>query len=215
MKLMLALVGLFLTVAAAQEPVTITYWQYDYETRVAAIDQLIAQFEEANPDIKVVQETYPYDAYQQRIAAALAAGQGPDVLQLFYGWLPGFVRSGYLEPLPDTYFDPATLDETFVPMVQAAKFDGDYYGLPTAVRSLALFYNADKLQEAGFDGPPATWAEFVETGESADRQTRPPLLPSRLRHLTQRSRPQPHPHGLDEAVRYRALQRRQHQSLVR
>ena len=166
LKLAALLLGTSLTFAAAQEPVTITYWQYDYETRITAIDQLIEQFEAANPDIQVVQETFPYDAYQQRIAAALAAGQGPDVLQLFYGWLPGFVRSGYLEPLPAQYFDSANLDETFVPMVQAAKFNGDYYGLPTAVRSLALFYNADKLQEAGFDGPPKTWAEFVDIAEA-------------------------------------------------
>src|SRR5690606_11214332 len=40
------------------------------------------------------------------------------------------------------------------------------YGLPTAVRSLALFYNLDKLQAAGFDGPPATWDEFVEMAKA-------------------------------------------------
>lgn len=152
--------------AFAQEPVEIVYWQYDYATRIDAMNQLIEQFEAENPDIRVRQETFPYDAYQQQVAASLPAGQGPDVIQLFYGWLPSWQRAGYLEPLPEEHFDTAQLDEEFVPMAQAAKIDGEYYGLPTAVRSLALFYNADMLREAGFDGPPETWSEFIEMGKA-------------------------------------------------
>lgn len=152
--------------AFAQEPVEIVYWQYDFATRIDAMNQLIEQFEAENPDIRVRQETFPYDAYQQQVAASLPAGQGPDVIQLFYGWLPAWQRAGYLEPLPEEYFDTEQLDEEFVPMAQAAKIGGEYYGLPTAVRSLALFYNADMLREAGFDGPPETWSEFIEMSKA-------------------------------------------------
>jgi multiple sugar transport system substrate-binding protein len=152
------------SIGAAQT--TITYWQYDYATRVDAMNQLIAQFEAANPDIKVVQETFPYDGYPAQVAASIPAGQGPDVAQLFYGWLPTWARGGYVVPLPDQYFDAAELDANFAPLVQAAKVDGTWYGLPTAVRSLALFYNADMLAAAGYDAPPATWDEFVEIAQA-------------------------------------------------
>ena len=77
--------GLALFASAATAQTVITYWQYDYATRVDAMNQLIEQFEAENPDIIVNQETFPYDAYQARVAAALAAGEGPDVVQLFYG----------------------------------------------------------------------------------------------------------------------------------
>lgn len=163
---------LFLGVATAQE-VQITYWQYDYATRIDAMNQLIEQFEAQNPDIDVVMETFPYDAYQQQVAASLPAGQGPDVIQLFYGWLPAWQRAGYVEPLPEEHFDPASLDEQFVPMVQAAKIGGEYYGLPTAVRSLALFYNADMLREAGYDAPPTTWDEFLEIAKALTEKRGP------------------------------------------
>ena len=153
--------GLLLAGLAFAQDVTITYWQYDYATRIDAMNQLITQFEAENPGIKVVQETFPYDAYQQQVGASLPAGEGADVVQLYYGWLPTWVRSGYVEPLPEQYFDTATIDSEFVPMVQAAKLDGQYYGLPTAVRSLALFYNKDMLAAAGYDAPPKTWDEFV------------------------------------------------------
>ena len=167
-------VGLFLVVGLAlAQDVSITYWQYDFGARVDAMTQLIEQFEAENPGITVVQETFPYDNYQEQIAASLPAGTGPDVVQLFYGWLPTWERSGYVEPLPEQYFDTAALDAEFVPMAQAAKLDGVYYGLPTAVRSLALFYNADKLEEAGYSEPPATWSEFIEIAKALTEKRGP------------------------------------------
>ena len=160
-RLLAVLVVLAAVSVAVAQQTTITYWQYDYATRVDAMNQLIAQFEAANPDIKVKQETFPYDAYQQQVAASLPAGQGADVVQLYYGWLPTWQRAGYVEPLPDQFFDSAAVDSDFIPMVQAAKIDGAYYGLPTAVRSLALFYNKDMFAAAGLGDAPTTWDEFI------------------------------------------------------
>lgn len=161
----IAVVALLLAGAASAQT-TITYWQYEFAVRVDAMNRLIERFEAENPDVIVRHETFPYDGYPQQVAAALAAGQGPDVVQLFYGWLPTWQRAGNVVPLPEEHFDYAALDEEFAPLVQAAKIDGVWYGLPTAVRSLALFYNLDKLQAAGFDGPPATWDEFVEMAKA-------------------------------------------------
>ncbi|UCH27754.1 MAG: extracellular solute-binding protein [Trueperaceae bacterium] len=163
-RAMLVAAVLLAGLAAAQ--VEILYWQYQFDARFDAMEQLIEQFNAENPDIVVRQETFPYDAYQQQVAASLPAGEGPDVVQLFYGWLPTWQRSGYVEPLPAEFFDAAELDATFVPMAQAAKLGGTYYGLPTAVRSLGLFYNKDLLSEAGYDSPPATWDEFIEIAKA-------------------------------------------------
>lgn len=152
---------LALSTAWAQDEVTITYWQYDFESKIDAIDTLIEQFEEANPNINVEQQTFPYDAFQQQVAAAVPAGQGPDVVNLFYGWLPAWADAGYLIPLPEEHFDVAMIEEAFIPTVQAARYQGEYWGLPTAVRNLALFYNQDLLEEAGIAEPPTTWDEFI------------------------------------------------------
>ena len=157
--------GIFLAGLAFAQ-VEIVYWQYEFGARVDAMNQLIEQFEAENPGITVRQETFPYDAYPQQVAASLPAGTGADVVQLFYGWLPTWERSGYVLPLPAEHFDFEVLDAEFVPMAQAAKLNGQWHGLPTAVRSLALFYNLDQIQEAGFDGPPETWDEFIEIAKA-------------------------------------------------
>ncbi|ADH64319.1 MAG: extracellular solute-binding protein [Deinococcota bacterium] len=148
---------------AFAQNVTITYWQYEFKSKVEAVDELIKRFQAANPGIKVVHQTFPYDAYQQKVASAVPAGQGPDVVNLYYGWLPTWVKAGYLQPLPDSL--AKTVDSDFISMVQAAKVNGKLYGVPTAVRSLALFYNKDLFKAAGISAPPKTWGEFVEVGK--------------------------------------------------
>ncbi|MDB5537112.1 MAG: transporter substrate-binding protein, partial [Devosia sp.] len=155
--------GISLLTLGAAQAVEIEYWQYAYETRVTAMDQLIANFEKANPDITVKQTTFPYDDYQTRVIAAKAAGQGPDVLQLFYGWLDKFQSGGVLQPLSPTVFPHDAIEADFFPIVTAMKRGDDYYGLPTAVRSLALFYNKKLFTEAGLDPskPPQTLDELV------------------------------------------------------
>ncbi len=151
--------------AGSQPRVTITYWQYFFESKVKLVDQLIAQFETQNPGVKVVHEHFPYDAYNQKVASAVPAGQGPDVINLFYGWVPLYVDSGYLQPLPTDAFPPVQIERDYVPMIKASRFDGKYWALPTAVRSLALFYNADLFRTAAVVRPPVTWDEFQGAAE--------------------------------------------------
>ncbi len=157
--------SLLLFSASAQEEVELTYWQYEFESKVETIDELIEAFEAEHPGITVEQQTFPYDAFQQQVAAAVPAGEGPDIVNLFYGWLPAWAGAGYLIPLPENSFDAASIERDFIPTVQGASYDGSYWGLPTAVRNLALFYNQEMFDEAGIDGPPATWDEFVEVAK--------------------------------------------------
>lgn len=156
----------------AQAAVEIEYWQYVFETRVKAIDRLIENFEKANPDIKVKQVTFPYADYQTRVIAANLGGQTPDVLQFFYGWLDKFVAGGLVQPLPKDTFPAQAIEAEFFPIVTALKRDGDYYGLPTAVRSLGLFYNKKLFTEAGLDPdkPPRTLDELVAAAEKLTKR---------------------------------------------
>ncbi|WP_118136974.1 extracellular solute-binding protein [Oceanicella sp. SM1341] len=159
------LAGTVLASAGSAGAVEIEYWQYIYETRVQAMDQLIEMFEAENPDITVKQVTFPYADYQTRVVAAKMAGNGPDVLQLFYGWTDRFVDGGVIQPLSKEAFPDEMIESEFFPIVSAMKRDGNYYGLPTAVRSLALFYNKKLFEEAGIDGPPQTLEELVADGQ--------------------------------------------------
>ncbi|MBZ4689205.1 extracellular solute-binding protein [Cereibacter changlensis] len=162
------LAGTSLVAGTAAQAVEIEYWQYVYETRVTAMDQLIDAFEAANPDITVKQVTFPYADYQTRVVAANMARKGPDVLQMFYGWTDQFVGGKVIQPLSPEVFPHDEIEAEFFPIVTAMKRGDDYYGLPTAVRSLALFYNKDLMTKAGLDpeNPPKTLDEMVAAAKA-------------------------------------------------
>ncbi|RCX19939.1 carbohydrate ABC transporter substrate-binding protein (CUT1 family) [Anaerobacterium chartisolvens] len=146
------------------EKVSIEYWQYFYETKVNLMDGLIKEFEAKNSNITVIQKHFPYDSYQQKVAAAISAGTGPDIINLYYGWVPKYVKSGTLQELPQASFSAEKIESSFAPMVKVNKFDGKYYTVPIAVRTLGLFWNKDIFKENGLDPekPPQTLEELVE-----------------------------------------------------
>lgn len=144
---------------AQAAPVRIEYWRSYFKERVTAMDQLIRRFQAANPGIAVQQTTFPYTQYRTKVAAAIPAGEGPDLVQLYYGWLRDYRRAKLISPLPADAFPPAEIERDFYPMVRQMRQDGAYYALPTAVRSMGLFTNRRLMREAGLDPdkPPATW----------------------------------------------------------
>ncbi len=144
---------------------TIVYWQYYYQTKKETIDVLIKEFEKQNPDITVQHVTFPYENYNQKVAASIPAGVGPDVINLYYGWIPKYVTSGYLQPLPASDFSDEYMKSNFFSfVVDGAKFQDTYYAVPIAVRSLALFWNKALFKATGLDPdkPPATLDELVD-----------------------------------------------------
>lgn len=166
--LLAAAMALGLLASGRAQAVEIQYWQYVFDTRVQAMTELIKQFEAENPGITVKQVTFPYADYQTRLIAAKAAGRGPDVMQLFYGWLDTFIAGKLVQPLPKAAFKDEEIEREFFPIVSAMKRDGQYYGLPTAVRAMALFYNKDLFQKAGLDPekPPRTLDELVAAAKA-------------------------------------------------
>lgn len=159
--------ALFSTAANAVE---IEYWQYFFDARVTAMEQLIEAFEAANPDITVKMTHFPYADYRTKVAAAIPAGEGPDVVQLFYGWLNDYKEAALIQPLPADTFPVAQIDSDFFPMVQAMKEGDNYWALPTAVRSLALFYNTRLFEEAGVEAPPESLAELMEVASALTKR---------------------------------------------
>lgn len=153
----------------AANAVEIEYWQYFFDARVTAMEQLIENFQAANPDITVTMTHFPYADYRTKVAAAIPAGEGPDVVQLFYGWLNDYVDAELIQPLPTDVFPAAEIDAEYFPMVQAMKEGDQYWALPTAVRSLALFYNERLLEEAGVT-PPTTLDEMIAAAEAMTKR---------------------------------------------
>ncbi len=145
--------------------VEIEYWQYEFPSKTELVNELIPEFEAANPGIKIKHVNFPYEDFLQQVAAAVQAGEGPDVLNVYFGWIPAYVQQQYLTPLNPEWFPHDKIESEFYPTISAAKIKDDYYALPTAVRTLALFCNMDLLDAAGVQ-PPTNWDEMVEVAKA-------------------------------------------------
>lgn len=142
----------------ASHEVTISYWGLweDGPTIQAAI----TEFQTAHPRIKVQYIKQSPRQYRERLQAAIARGDGPDVFQFHNTWTPMFRNE--LLPAPATLMSTAEFSSTFYPVASADLVGGQsIYGLPMMFDGLGLYYNESLLAAASVV-PPTTWPELLD-----------------------------------------------------
>jgi multiple sugar transport system substrate-binding protein len=152
-----------LTTAAYAQQKTITvathYNQEDMVPILACFDQYMAE----NPGITIVNQQVSYADFLQTIVTSRVGGTSPDIYNIYSIWAPQLVRANALAVPPADIVDwvKAGYAEG---TVGAATIGGQLYGIPTELSVFQLVYNKKMLAEAGYDKPPATWAELEEMG---------------------------------------------------
>ena len=86
------------------------------ETQNWGMEIVRTELKEIDPP-KDVQETMNkvVKAENEKIAALVPAGQGPDVGKPYYGWVPLWKDSGFILPLPEEAFPPKRFERTGFP----------------------------------------------------------------------------------------------------
>ncbi len=133
-----------------------------------AIIKLLPEFEKKT-GIKVNYEIVPYENTREKQVLNFTS-QGDLTLALVdLVWIGEFAENGWIDPIENFSKDPSITDpnlklDGFFPLLLDAfgSWGGKTYGLPFDNYSGLLFYNSCKLKEAGFDGPPKTWAELKD-----------------------------------------------------
>ncbi|MEG0768185.1 MAG: extracellular solute-binding protein [Clostridia bacterium] len=97
--------------AAAEGETTISLWTFPVWSMDGSFEaELIAAFEAANPNIKVVLTTIDYQAGDDKLNAAIEAGTGPDVLFESPQRLNKYGANGKLVALDDLFTDALKAD---------------------------------------------------------------------------------------------------------
>ncbi len=141
-------------------PVAITWWDTSDATKEApAYQALVADFEKANPGVRVSYVNVPFGGAREEFLAAAGTEDAPDVLRAYVGWTADLAKSGALAPLDGTA--AATDVAKFQPqLVEQATYGGKLYGIPQVTDTLALMYNKDLFAKAGITAAPVTWDEL-------------------------------------------------------
>lgn len=153
--------------ATVDQPVTITYYNYNLASAgngAEATKKMIADFEAANPNVKVEGIGASSADITSRIQADVAAGRIPDVVQMVFSDLNftidnlGAVALEDIVPADElkAHFEGIASNG-----LQLGVVNGKTYGLAYTFSTPVLFYNADLFKQAGLDpeNPPKTWAE--------------------------------------------------------
>jgi multiple sugar transport system substrate-binding protein len=144
----------------ADGPVTLEFTSW-----IPGIEDVVAQWNEANPDIQVEVQTGPNgnSGTYQSFFSQLKAGNAPDLGQIEYDALSSFRVQDGLENLAACE-DVVTAEDEFIPwtwgQVTLGTEDG-VYGVPQDSGPMALFYRSDLFEQNGIDVP-TTWDEFKE-----------------------------------------------------
>ena len=137
------------------EPVTIEFW-HNYDAgagQIDVLDQLIAEFETANPGIKVNQVYLEWQALKDNVVAGATTGMLPDVLRGDIGFVPQFQSINVLyemSSLPD-YAEVAS--SVMEAPNSTAKMGDSFYGIAANTNTKILFYNKQMLEDAGLAVP--------------------------------------------------------------
>jgi multiple sugar transport system substrate-binding protein len=143
---------------AAKGPVTISFMAWGAPEELAVWQQIVNDFEAANPNIKVNVEVSDWDSYWEKLKTLLAANTPPDVFAMDAPLYLDYQTRGVLLNL-QPYIDksPQMLDGFYPVTLQAYKLSDGYYGLPRDFQTIVLFYNKDMFDKAGVAYPTANW----------------------------------------------------------
>ena len=128
------------------------------EEKAPALEPSATAWGEEN-GIEVVVEVVPGDELQNNFITANQAGNGPDITMGAHDWIGNLVQNGAISPVQL----PADVGDAIAPIgIEAVTYDGQTYGVPYAVETLALYAN-----NALTDAPePASIEELVSAAEA-------------------------------------------------
>lgn len=158
------------------EPVTLKVYTWWDITKFAHLQKMEADFEAANPDIKLEFVTIP-SKYADTMITKLAAGEIPDVMMLAMDQVPRYALNGMLMPLDDLASQEYK-DSLYPVVTNALTVNGTMYAAARDITPKVMYINTKMFKDAGIEIPSDDWTmeEFIEiaqkltTGTGADAQ---------------------------------------------
>jgi sn-glycerol 3-phosphate transport system substrate-binding protein len=134
------------------------------------VDGIVADFEAANPDIKV-NAVYSgnYDDTRVRALSALASGEPAQLAVMFSIDAYDLIEQDLIVAYEDIQGVETPWLNSFYPALMAnSRIEGKTWGIPFQRSTIVAYYNKDLFRAAGLDpeAPPSTWDELVSMGKS-------------------------------------------------
>ncbi len=162
MKRILALAIMTVVIASlavSAATTKLSFWEQDDPSAQVVMDELIALFEKANPDVKVERSHFETEDLRKNFMAAAIGGSGPDVVFGPNDNLGVFVPGGFILSMEKVYGKDALVKKFDANALEASMYEGEIFMLPDRNgNELCLIYNKKLVTAA-----PKTMEELIAT----------------------------------------------------
>jgi ABC-type glycerol-3-phosphate transport system substrate-binding protein len=154
---------------------TITFWTHTHPPMIEVYEELIAEYEEANPGVTIDYQTIPNNEFGTKMLTSLSNGSGPDIINMDDSALRGdYIPKGLLAPVDPEALGASSVEDVESRYVEgtlagAQGDDGALYGLPSEFNGTALAINVQHFADAGLDPettPLETWDDVYEASKA-------------------------------------------------
>nr|QIZ01371.1 extracellular solute-binding protein [Streptomyces sp. S1D4-11] len=129
---------------------TIDVWLMRDSVSAQFQNEFVKGFETAHPDIKVKVQIQEWDGIGEKVTAALASNDAPDVIETGNTQVAQFAQSGGLLDLSDKV-DDLEGKNWLKGLAEPGVYEGKQYGIPYYAANRVVIYRTDLFKEAGVD----------------------------------------------------------------
>ncbi|WP_199786530.1 extracellular solute-binding protein [Streptomyces sp. HGB0020] len=135
---------------SADGTTTIDVWLMRDSISAQFQKEFVKGFEAAHPHIKVKVQIQEWDGIGNKVTAALASNDAPDVIETGNTQVAQFAQSGGLLDLSDKV-DELGGSDWLKGLAEPGAYDGKQYGIPYYAANRVVIYRTDLFKKAGVD----------------------------------------------------------------
>lgn len=140
--------------ANSNKPVTLTYWytasQAEQPAVQSVVQDLVNQFEQLHPNIKVTAQFIPHDQAHDAFVSAAQSGSAPDLFSGDALWTQELASKNLVFDVTALQGDTADFDKNILPYAQ---LNNSLFALPQTTDFLVLYYNQALLKAKNLAAP--------------------------------------------------------------
>lgn len=146
--------------AASAGPARLTVWIMDGSVTQDLLKKFETEYEAAHQGVDLDIQIQAWDGIGERVTAALASTDAPDVIEVGNTQVAQYSASGGVTDLTAKIAE--LKGEDWLPgLAQPGKVDGKQYGIPWYAANRVVVYNKDLFAGAGIKEPPKTRDEWL------------------------------------------------------
>ncbi|WP_435859730.1 extracellular solute-binding protein [Streptomyces narbonensis] len=146
----------------------VTVWIMKDSVTDSFLTRFRADFEAEHEDIELDIQIQEWDGIGEKVTAALASKDAPDVIEVGNTQVAQYAASGGVRDLSDKVAELNGAD--WLPgLAEPGKVDGKQYGVPWYAANRVVIYHKDLFAAAGVTAPPKTHAEWLAVTAKLNR----------------------------------------------